>query len=261
MFDFSLPGATREIMDGGQIVPVMTPDPSLGERYFNPLPAYRESYPLTQIVTKNDVFWGATSGTNQPYSIREGLPDPVVLAYTNSAPIYATFVIQGMTQALAEGGRRVRLAPLHHYQKFKFSVRRNGRPVWDGANPGDTVALQAAIEEGCQYRVVMEIEDGTILSLPVDIPMYFPEDNSLNITTHPGTLPVFFGDPQSLIDGLAAHNADMLTAESAAAESAVVTVPLFPVFFSIRSDGTYYGVGEILSGEPKKWSQVRLYAY
>ncbi|MDW3206701.1 MAG: hypothetical protein R8L07_14290 [Alphaproteobacteria bacterium] len=261
MFDYSLPDATRKILDGCRIVPVMSPDDSLGDRYFNPLPAYRESYPLTHLVTRDDLFWGATSGTNQPYVIRTGLPDPVVLAYTNSAPVYASYAIRPMTHALEEGGRRVRIAPLHHYSDFRFLVREDGQAIWDGTEPDRTEPLRAAIEDGRSYRVVMEIEDGTILSLPVDIPMYFPGDNSLNITTHPGFLPTFFGDPQSLIDGLAAHNANMLTLKSAAAESANVTVPVFPVFFSIRSDGSYFGVNEIMSGDPKRWSRVRLFAY
>lgn len=261
MFDFSLPDATRLILDGHRIVPVMSPDASLGDRYFNPLPSYRESYPLTHLVTKNDLFWGATSGTNQPFSIRSGLPDPVVLAYTNTAPIYASYAIRPMVQALEEGSRRARIAPLHHYSNFRFLTRNEAELIWDGAQPGNTQRVCAAIENGRSYRVILSLEDDTILSLPVDIPMYFPDDNSLNITTHPGFLPTFFADPQWLLDGLTAHNAAMLTQQSASAPSANVTVPIFPVFFTIRSDGTYYGVNEIMSGDPKRWTRARLFAY
>jgi hypothetical protein len=260
MVDHELAGARELILSGHRIVPVMTVDPTAA-KFANPLPAYRESYPLTSIVLEDDLFWGLTSGTNLPHKFGKGVWTPVWLAYTNSGPIYASGPVRTFDDFLDRRPCPVNLSPLRQYGAFRFLAREDATLVWDGADGDRTDALAEAIENGMSYRLVFEAEDGLVYSLSVDLPMLFVEDRSVAITSHPFFAPDFCFQPAALLERLRAGHPALLNRDGPLAPAASWDAPTVPTFHSLRSDGAYFRLFDVMSGEPKRWKQARLYAF
>lgn len=260
MFDYGLPHARELILSGHRIAPVMTVDPTAAN-YANPLPAYEESYPLTHVMLGGDLFWGITSGTNLPHRIGEGAWSPVWLAYTNSASIYASGPVRTMDDMVTRRPRPVSLNPLRQYSAFRFHAREDASLVWDGAEPGNIDALSDAIEAGSVYRLVFEDEEGLVYSLGVDLPMLFRETGSLTITTHPMFAPDFCFQPMEFLDQVRSHHPALLVDDGPLPPPSTFETASVPTFQSLRSDGTYFRLFDIMSGKPKRWKQARLYAY
>lgn len=261
MFDYTLADARQKILTGHRIVPVMSPDDSLTEIFANPLPDYKESYPLTNIVLNGDDFWGITGGTNQPFLIGQGLAPAVVLGYTNSAPLYASMSAEPMLDVMADPSFSINICKLQQYKSFQFVARNDASLVWDGETPLDFDGVFQAIQQGSYFRLVFEDAIGLVFSLAVDLPMYFPGEAGLTINSHPSVFPDFFGNPQSLIQALEEAKSPMLDPEAHPGKLIRTTVNPSGGFFSLRADGTYYGVQDIITGTPKHWRQARLYAY
>jgi hypothetical protein len=261
MFDFTLADARTRILEGRRIVPVMTPDPSLGESYINPLPSYEESYPLRAICLIGERFWGLTGGTNLPHQPGKGIGHETVFGYTNSAPLYFSMPSHAMAEALKERRQPLNLGTLRQYSRFRFVTRLDAQAVWDGATPDRFDAVRDAIEAGSLYRLVFEDEGGVVYSLDVDLPMYFPETGSLTINTAPCYFPDFCGDPESLIQALTDAQPDILKDSAPVTMQFSLRSGVFGGFFTLRSDGSYYGVNDLLRDAPRRWRQARLYAY
>lgn len=260
-FDHTLPNARDLILSGRRIVPVMIPDASLSENYVNPLPSYEESYPLRAICLTGDRFWGLTGGTNLPHHPGRGIGRHTVFGYTNSAPLYFSMPAYALVEALKERQQPLNLATLRQYARFRFITRDDATLVWDGAAPDRTESLRAAIEAGSFYRLVFEDQGGVVYSLDVDLPMFFPETGALTINTVPSYFPDFCGDTDSLIKALTDAKPDILEETCETTVQFSLKVGVFAGFFSLRSDGSYYGVNELLRNAPRHWRQARLYAY
>lgn len=260
MFDFGLPNARDLILSGHRIAPVMTVDPKAA-KFTNPLPVYDESYPLTHVTLKGDLFWGITSGTNLPHKIGQGAWPPVWLAYTNSGPIYASGQVQTFENVLDRQRGEVNLNPLRQYSAFRFIAREDAVLVWDGAAPDEITALAKAVAEGSFYRLVFETEDGLVMSLPVDIPMLFQEDRSVTITTHPMVVPEFCFEPAAMLNQLRSGHPTILAEDGPTPSGATFESNGVPLFHAVRSDGTYFRLFDVVSGKAKRWKQARLYAY
>jgi hypothetical protein len=261
MFDYSLPEARQAILSGHRIVPVMVPDPSLAESYANPLPEYEESYPLLSLCLNGDGFWGLTGGTNVPRVPGQGVGHQLAFAYTNTAPLYLNMPHRLMAQAMTHPECDMVLCSLNQYREFRFAVLDDAAPVWDGAQPQAFDALRAAIAEGRYFRLVFESEDGLIYSLAVDLPMFFPELRQLTVHTHPAVMPEFCANPQQLIDKIEGANPDILKSTSPMAVRSRLRATLFPVYFSLESDGRYASARDIGAGRSRRWRTARLFAY
>lgn len=261
LFDYGLSDARETVAAGARIVPVMTPDATLGEDYANPLPAYEECYPLRAVCVRGPHFWGQTGGTNLPHRFGHGISHPVVFAYTNSAPLYASFAQRALPDVLREPTFELSLATLRQYKAFRFITRPGGDPVWDGAAPAHVDALRDAIAQGHDFRLVFEDSAGLLFSLPVDLPMYFPGTGALTVTTHPAFMPGFVGDPQSLIDAIERVDANALHNPSPTAIRTRIKTRALPVFFSLHSDGNYFTAKGIAARAAERWRMARLYAY
>ncbi|NMM44670.1 hypothetical protein HH303_09270 [Rhodospirillaceae bacterium KN72] len=262
MFDCSLPGARNLILSGHRIVPVMQPDATLSASYANPLPQYEESYPLTHIVLVGDIFWGITSGTNQPFVSGKGLWDQGVLGYSNTPEaLYISTTYELMSQGLRDGNRKLNLNSLRQYATFRFHARQDAALVWDGERPDEIDALRAAIENGSYFRVVFENSDGVVFSQAVDIAMLFSESGSVEINTHPVLFPDFFLNPEQFARVIAENVPQILGESADRTRSVSLNNTITGGFHSVRSDGTYLGVREILTDRRRQWRQARLYAY
>lgn len=262
MFDCSLPDARDLILTGHRIVPVMQPDETLSKYYANPLPRYEESYPLTHVVLVGDVFWGITSGSNQPFVSGKGLWEQGVLGYSNTPEaLYFSMLYNMMSPGLREGQHKINLNNLRQYVTFRFHAKQDAALAWDGENPDAVDGLRAAIEDGSFFRLVFENAEGVVFSQVVDIAMLFPDSGKVEINTHPVLFPEFFLAPQELSKLIAEKLPQIVGGGENRNRSVSFNTKIWGGFHSVRSDGTYQGVAEILTDTRKRWRQARLYAY
>jgi len=236
-----------KLLEGYSLRTFMNPDPALPSNS----PEHEETYDLPHVIINGGIFWAKTITGHLMASEREAHGN-VAFCYTNYGDFFMSF------SPTIEKGAYV--MDIGRYKKHEWVLKKNYKLVWDSEKdqPADVVGRE--IDAAAILKIAMLDSEDIWNIHPVDLPMYFPDQGTFELKTVSDRYAMGFRKPRELLQYLESPELALRENISPSGTAAILTLPSFPTYYRLRSDGTYSNFFDIPRQTQKSYKALRVYS-
>lgn len=249
-----------DIADGARLSVILRPD---HETLNVTAPTYDETYQLPFVYCQDGVFTGVTRPAHAVTSPTNDV-QCIGFGYTNALPVYSIYYPGSVHLPDTPSGKIVaRIISARQYKVMKFAVLPAGKLLYEASatSRGDRGPVCESIANGRKHYAVVDLGDGRVNSLPIDISYDYFADERLEFRTETFAISSHLTKPKRFGDDLRA----VLSEKGIEPENPSFYFgqhfDLAWTFYHFYADGSYSDTPGDTERNRGRYASLRIYEY
>ena len=147
--------------------------------------------------------------------------------------------------------------PISRYKSHAWNLIDDHKLVWDSDEHDSGEIIKREIEASSRLKIAMLDSEDTWNIHPVNLPMYFPDNETFQLKTSIDYYPKLIRSHD-----FASKMYDLLEGDFRDDENAtyIIDAEGFPTFYSLCSDGSYYNYFDIVRSTTQNYKRLKVFS-
>ncbi len=237
----------KQLINGASLRTFMVPDEAIPSNY----PEHIETFDLPHLIIKGEAFWGKSESVHAGYKLGEKIYPPCSFCYTNITDLFCSYTPSTNACVFMDKKR---------YRKHNWLFKNNYRLVWDSEGDSSTGGIKRGIEDGEKFKIAMLDSEGIWNIHPVELPMYYSQEQYFALNSPGDQYPMFFRTPCEILE-LQEKHAAFFNKKAPGKTSGLKhsDIQAFYSFYVLKSDGSYHSTYDIARGTSQRYKRLKVF--